>query len=368
MSSGIDRSILSLVARSVLIRLRDDFYFYIITLLYTAFAIYMAWESNMFSMLSHALYFGQWTKVFLFVMPVIAVFIDLFLLVHRFDRRRPLAFRRVFSAKRVAGLISGVLLLGVLMFFQGSFTSIKNMLPALRGGFVDDRAQADIDAWLHFGIDPWVWLHSVLGYDWIRLVIEFNYNVAWFILCFGALFFVATSPSADGIRKRYLLLFAFVWIGCGNVLAGLFLSAGPAFYGEVVGDHARFANLIAFLSRSEDGSSAAVGFQAYLWELHESGSAGFGSGISAFPSIHVGLITLNALFVNQYSRRLGVIAFVYVAFIQISSVYLGWHYAIDGYVSMIAVVAAFYGLAAVLRPRFEWKRRAPAVGSLPAAS
>lgn len=321
----------------------------------------------MLPMLSHALYFGQWTKVFLFAMPVIAIAFDLFLLVHRFDRRRALAFRRIFSPKRMAGLISGVFLLGGLMFFQGSFTSIKNMLPALRGGFVDDRAQADIDAWLHFGVDPWIWLHSILGQDWVRSIIEFNYNVLWFVLCFGALFFVATSPSADGIRKRYLLLFAFVWIGCGNILAGLFLSAGPAFYGDVVGDHARFADLVAFLSRGE-GSSSAAGYQTYLWELHESGSAGFGSGISAFPSIHVGLITLNALFLNSYSRRLGIVAFLYVAFIQISSVYLGWHYAIDGYVSMVVVVAAYYALAAFLRR--DWGRTHPvvAVTSLPTTS
>lgn len=348
-------------------RLRSDAYFYFIILLYTVFAMYVAWSSDLLPMLSHALYFGQWTKVFLFVMPTLAIAFDLFLLVHRFDRRRALAFRRVFSAKRMAGLISGVFLLGGLMFFQGSFTTIKNMLPALRGGFADDRAQADIDAWLHFGVDPWIWLHSFLGQDWIRSIIEFNYNVIWFVLCFGALFFVATSPSADRIRKRYLLLFAFVWIGCGNILAGLFLSAGPAFYGEVVGDHTRFADLVAFLSRGGGGSSAA-GFQTYLWELHESGSAGFGSGISAFPSIHVGLITLNALFLNGYSKRLGIVAFAYVAVIQISSVYLGWHYAIDGYVSMVVVVAAYYGLAALLKRRRTPKYPVAAAASLPVAS
>jgi hypothetical protein len=367
MSAGYLRSIPILTAVDVLKRLRSDAYFYIITLLYTLLAIYLAWFGGFFPMLSHDLYFGQWTKVFLIVMPVIAISFDLFWLVHRFDRRRRLAFRRIFSAKRMAGLISGVLLLGGLMFFQGSFTSIKNMLPALRGGFIDDRAQADIDAWLHFGVDPWILLHSVLGQDWARSVIEFNYNVLWFILCFGALFFVATSPSADGIRKRYLLLFAFVWIGCGNILAGLFLSAGPAFYGAVVGDQARFAGLIAFLSRGDGGSSAAE-YQTYLWALHESGSAGLGSGISAFPSIHVGLITLNALFLNGYSRRLGVVAFAYVAFIQISSVYLGWHYAIDGYVSMTVVVAAYYALMAFLKRRWERTHPTVTVPSLPVAS
>lgn len=360
-------STLALTAVKVIDRLRSDVYFYIITLFYTLFALFIAWDGNLLPMISHGLYFSQWTKAFLFIMPAIAIAFDFVLLVHRFDRRRPLAFRRVFSAKRIAGLISGVFLLGVLMFFQGSFTSIKNMLPALRGGFVDDRAQADLDAWLHFGVDPWIWLHSVLGRDWIRNIIEINYNAVWFVVCFGALFFVATSPRADGVRKRYLLLFVVVWIGCGNVLAGLFLSAGPAFYGDVVGDHERFGNLVAFLKQDEGGSAAA--FQSYLWELHESGRAGFGSGISAFPSIHVGLITLNALFLNSYSRRLGLVAFLYVAFIEVSSVYLGWHYAVDGYVSMIVVVSAYYGLASVSRWRSKRNHHpVAAIGSLTAAS
>ncbi|MNI64247.1 PAP2 superfamily protein [compost metagenome] len=114
--------------------------------------------------------------------------------------------------------------------------------------------------------------------------------------------------------------------------------------------------------------SSAAEYQTYLWALHESGSAGFGSGISAFPSIHVGLITLNALFLNGYSRRLGVVAFAYVAFIQISSVYLGWHYAIDGYVSMTVVVAAYYALTAFLKRRWERTHPTVTVPSLPVAS
>ncbi len=359
-------AILLSVAKIVYFRMRSDCYFYMITFLYTLAAICLAWSDSSFPMLSHALYFDQWTKLFLFIMPLAAIIVDFTLVIHRFDRRRVLALRRVFSPKRIAGLVSGILLLGVLMFFQGSFTSIKNMLPVLRGGFLVDRAQADFDAWLHFGTDPWIWLHSFMARDWVRLVIDFNYGVVWFVLCFGALFFVATSPSADGIRKRYLLMFAFVWIGCGNILAGLFLSAGPVFYGEVVGDHERFADLIAFLNRSQGANSAAA-YQAYLWDLHESGDTGFGSGISAFPSIHVGLITLNALFLNEYSRRLGALAFAYVACIQISSVYLGWHYAIDGYVSMAVVVAAFYGMAAVSRYWSQRARAEPITAAVPAS-
>lgn len=351
-------------------RIRNDLYIYIIIFTYCIVCIGIAWEYSAFALLSHSLYFEQWTKVFFFGMPALVISLQTLMVLRRFHRRRALALKRLFSADRMATLVSGLILLGALMLFQGSFTSIKNMLPLLRGGFGYDQFQAQTDAWLHLGVDPWLWIHSVLGFQWIRNLLEFNYNVLWFILCYGALFFVATSPRANAFRRQYIFLYIFVWVICGNLLAGLFLSAGPAFYGEIVGDHGRFAGLLAFL---KDGATmhSATSFQAYLWGLHEAGRAGFGSGISAFPSVHVGLITLNALFLNRYSRRWGCLAFFYVAVVQLSSVYLGWHYAIDGYASIVVVTAAFMGVTTGSRfltgRHFRQAGETPTVKAMPVA-
>ena len=79
-----------------------------------------------------------------------------------------------------------------------------------------------------------------------------------------------------------------------------------------------------------------------MWTLYERGQPGLGGGISAFPSVHVALITMNALFLASYSRVLGVLALAYVGFVLASSVYLGWHYAIDGYASIISVTLAYH--------------------------
>ncbi|CDZ46895.1 Membrane-associated phospholipid phosphatase [Neorhizobium galegae bv. officinalis] len=350
------------LARGCACRLRKDALLYVLIGLYSLGGLIFLGLTDMTAMISHHLYFQQWPQVFAVVMPVMAIVIDLSILILRFDRRRRLAYRRTFSARRIASLLSGVLLMMALMVFQGTFTSIKNALPALEGGFQYDKIQADIDAWLSFGIDPWRLLHAVAGYDVVRTIVEFNYNVVWFIICFGTLFFVLTSPSADGIRQRYMLFFLFVWIMCGNVLAGTFLSAGPAFYGAVTGDHARFAALTAFLAPSQWASSAA-NYQSYLWSLYEEGKPGFGGGISAFPSVHVGLITLNAFFLAERSRRLAIVGFVYVGFIQLSSVYLGWHYAIDGYVSFIVVTLAYFSASALRPIPFPLARRSDATAA-----
>jgi hypothetical protein len=241
----------------------------------------------------------------------------------------------------MARLCAGIALLMAFGVFQGTYTSVKNGLPFWRGGFVYDAAQADLDALVHFGTDPWRHLYRIAGFDSVRIVVEWNYNVLWFLICFGALFFVATSPLAAAVRTRYLVCFSAVWVLIGNVFAGLFLSAGPAFYGFVTGDIARYGEQLAFLAHGAGGANSAAAYQDYLWKLHESSQAGFASGISAFPSVHVGLVTLNALFLYEHHRKLGLAAFAYVAFVAVSSVYLAWHYAIDGYAS-IAVTVLIY--------------------------
>lgn len=330
-------------AEQIASRLRLDGWIYAAIGAYTAFGLLFLHVSGNEDQATYAIYIEKWVASFLILMPISAVAFDVLAVCIRFNARRSLAYRRSFSARRVAGLISGMMLLMMLMLFQGTFTSIKNTLPILHGGFPYDRLHADIDDWLHLGTAPWRLLYAVGATDMVRAAVEWNYNVLWFIVCFGSLFFVATSPRADAVRGRYMLMFMFVWIFLGNVLAGIFLSAGPAFYGAVTGDSGRFAEQLAFLAES-GGQHSAVAYQEYLWSLYSEGKAGFGSGISAFPSVHVGLITMNALFLAELSRRKALAAILYTALILASSVYLGWHYAIDGYVSILATVICHFAL------------------------
>lgn len=321
--------------------LRADAGYYLFIAIYAVIALVFLTVFEKPNLIAFSIYLVKWPFVFGFMLPIIAISTDLVFLFGRF-RGRHAAAKHLFSPSRVASLISGLMLLMALGIFQGAFTSIKNGFPALYGGFPFDRTQADMDAFLHFGIDPWRILFRVADFDSVRWFVELNYNVLWFLVCFGGLFFVVTSPSAARIRTRYLVCYLAVWIVVGNVVAGMFLSAGPAFYGLVTGDMERFAEQLAFLSRSAANPNSAVSYQNYLWDLHQSGSAGFGSGISAFPSVHVALITLNALFIAQYNRKLGLIALGYVFFVAASSVYLAWHYAIDGYVSIVLTTLIYF--------------------------
>ncbi|MDM9628771.1 phosphatase PAP2 family protein [Rhizobium sp. S152] len=336
-------------------RMRDDLCLYIAVAGYACVGLAILTFADHTEMLSYGQYFGQWTYLFLVFMPAIAILVDWIHVMVRFDRKRSRAMRSVFSAQRLSYLFSGMALLMALMFFQGTFTSIKNALPLLRGGFLYDATLADLDALLCFGVDPWRPLFSFMRSEIIFTIVDWNYSGAWFLVCFGTLFFVVTSPRAAAVRVRYVAMFMLVWAVCGNVLAAAFISAGPAFYGAVTGDVARFAEQLSFIT-SGDGEHNIAMFQHYLWTLHEEGRSGFGSGISAFPSVHVALVTMNAFFAAEISKRLGIIAFAYVAIILVSSVYLGWHYAIDGYVSVVVVGLCHFGLKWLMS---EERRRVP---------
>lgn len=283
-----------------------------------------------------------WSLAFFFIFPTLYLGVRTFWVVHRISGRRRIAFRAVFPESRIRQLVTGLAILFLLMIFQGAFTSIKTAMPAWQGGFPHDVAQADLDRWLHLGVDPWRYLYAVTDSAWMLRLVEWNYSQGWFLLCFGMLFWIAVSPRASGVRSRYVVTYLATWIVVGNLLALVFLSAGPAYYGLVTGDTGRFADQMALLHRSEGVMHSAVQFQAYLWYLHEHGVTGIGSGISAFPSMHVAFVTLNALFLAElFGKRVGMAAGAYVVVILVSSVYLAWHYAIDGYAA-IAVTLLIY--------------------------
>lgn len=302
-------------------------------------------------------YYAAWSVNFGLLGPVFVSIIGLIHIVVKLNHRRNLGYRAMFAPKRVGRFVAGtILLLTAVLLFTTMFSAVKTSFP-IDHGFRFDVAQANIDKVIHFGVDPWRLLYAFAENPLVLRIVEANYNVLWFIICYFTLYWVCTSPRTDGMRVRYMLTWLLSWAIIGNVMAGTWLSAGPVYYGLVTGDTARFADQLAFLSTTAGERNSAHAFQAYLWKLYSSGNVGIGSGISAFPSVHVAVTTINALFISEVSRRFGLVLWAYVAFIIMSSVYLGWHYAIDGYVSVITVTAIYWALRKLvpILSRLRWK-------------
>ncbi|PZV36515.1 phosphatase PAP2 family protein [Mesorhizobium kowhaii] len=186
---------------------------------------------------------------------------------------------------------------------------------------------------IHFG-QPWRHLHAVVP-GWIASVLGLCYGPLWFAQWFGFVLLAAFLPN-DRLRIRYLFSFAATLLLLGTVLRAAGASAGPIFYDRMFGGD-RFADLTAALASIPSGAMT-LGTSDYLYASYTDNSAVFGVGISAMPSIHVAMAFLNALFLSSLNRRLGIVGWTYAASILFGSVYFGWHYALDGYVSIVGVL------------------------------
>lgn len=242
----------------------------------------------------------------------------------------PIGFVRDKIRSRGAGAL---ITIGIFMLCLAAFTAYKHDFSGLVTFFADPLF-ARVDATIHFG-DPWREARSV-PLPWLldRLLYSF-YSQLWIVLV-AVIVIVAAWLENAAARQRYFtaLMATALLLGVVVRLAGS--SAGPVFYDRLF-DPDLFEDLMESLKASNAGPDM-LQITDYLYESYTSKQTVVGSGISAMPSFHVAMVTLNALFLWSLNRWVGAVAWLYAALIMFGSVYFGWHYAIDGYVSIAAVL------------------------------
>ena len=245
---------------------------------------------------------------------------------------------------------AGACLCLALSVLHGTYTSTKSIAPDLLP-FRYDVLLADLDHALH-GADPWTlltWLNPLTD------AIQPLYSVVWILMLVLVTTFAVTSAPVKTLKAQYSWSFFLCWVVLGNLLSSMTLAAGPAFYARVVGSD-RFAGLTAHLVQ-HDGSLSAHRLQNLLWNAYSDSSAGFASGISAFPSMHLSMVTLFTLYGFRINIWVGAAFLTYAFVILLASVHLGWHYAIDGYFSIMATFLLWklvaWGLAGFPRSHAE---------------
>lgn len=228
-----------------------------------------------------------------------------------------------------ARLLVGVVMFGFIGLMMGSFHSIKIMMPELVP-FTWDTLFADLDKAIHFG-DPWVYL---TGLDKFYYPMTFFYVSVWFTLHLLLTFCICISGLK--IRAQYLYTYVSTWLLCGNVIPMAFMAAGPIYYQRLTGSD-RFAELSQRIFAAADERYPQSLIPETLWQSYVEKNPFTGSGISAFPSLHVAMAMLVFLVACQYGKILGSLAFAFLLFTLVASVNLGWHYAVDGYASIVLV-------------------------------
>jgi hypothetical protein len=126
----------------------------------------------------------------------------------------------------------------------------------------------------------------------------------------------------------------------GMVGAGLLDSAGPVFDSILYGDGSTFGPLNDRLQAQlaeGGGPVTADQIRQYLLRLQQAGEIRFGGGISAMPSMHMVLVFIWVFPSWNIHRTVGIIVALYAGIIWIGSVHLGWHYFVDGLVSLVII-------------------------------
>ena len=244
-----------------------------------------------------------------------------------------------------------------LMFagLMSSFNAFKQLVLIDAGFHIDPELTA-IDKALFFGTDPWRVTHALFSEPWMTLLLDRAYHL-WFVpMSFGVIICALLGAKSYRLRTQYLLSYMTIWIVIGSVLAWFSPSAGPCFYNDYVGPQTSFAELMRQLEavRAVYGPDALGSHmsQEHLRSAFGNPTLIIGGGISAMPSVHNGLSALFAVAGFSINRKLGWAMSIYALIIWIASIHLGWHYAVDGIVS-IALTIVIWKIMGRLADRLE---------------
>jgi hypothetical protein len=239
--------------------------------------------------------------------------------------------------------LGGFVVVLILQLFFSIFTSMKAMIPVIHP-FSWDTTLAEWDRMLHGGVDPWALMHPLVGHPLVTTVINFLYQ-CWLYILYGVLVWQAFALNDQRLRLQFFLTLVATWALLGNLAATLLSSAGPVYFGRVTGLEDPFGPLMGYLRAANETSPVwALEIHDRLWDTYTANTDQLGKGISAMPSIHVATSVLFALTTWRFSRRLGVVLWLYAVAILVGSVHLAWHYALDGYLAAVATCLLWIGV------------------------
>jgi membrane-associated phospholipid phosphatase len=240
-------------------------------------------------------------------------------------------------------------LLGMIVF-GGTFTVVKTSIPLLTS-YNWDVTFEQWDRWLHGGLPPWQIIQPLVGLPIVTKAIDALYS-SWFYMLNLIWVWQAFSQRDNRLRLQFFLTLILGWIILGNVAATFLASAGPVYYGNITDLSDPFVPLTAYLNdANRTYPILTLLAQKYLWDSFSMRLLVLGAGISAMPSMHVAIATLFALVCWRTKRWVGALMTIYAMLIMVGSVHLGWHYAIDGYVGALGMIAIWWIVGIVLRRR-----------------
>jgi len=209
--------------------------------------------------------------------------------------------------------------------------TIKQSIPIINPLLYDDLLWK-IDKVIHLGFSPTLIPLKLLSIPFVTTFIDITYILWYFVKLPFFITFIWFVDQKE--RYHFFSSYFLLWI-TGGLLALLFPSVGPIY---------KHPDLFADLN-----IPFAFELQKQLW-IHynevlrhpENFATFIYEGVAAFPCLHVGIVVLFCIFSKKLNKTLFIIMLFYVLIIQVGSVHLGWHYAIDGYFGTLLAFFCYF--------------------------
>ena len=243
---------------------------------------------------------------------------------------------------------------GFAVIFAGNvFLVSKSLIYSVNPFYVMkwDETFAAWDKALHFGMYPHEFVIPFVNALGMGVALDRLYML-WMmamLVVFGYCLFADANPVR---RMRFLWCYFLSWALLGTGMATWLSSVGPMFYRDYLSGGDMYDAVLLNLSQmnAASGMYAEKARQVLLgWSKND--VMFDANAISAMPSMHVAICWLIVLYLRSFGRLAFALALLLCIGVLTGSVYLGFHYAVDGYVSIVAVSVIWFALGFGLKEK-----------------